>query len=150
MAAQHAGNRDRHKRREAEIAFHRVGITFSVYGEESGNERLIPFDMVPRIVPAAEWRMLEAGLRQRVHALNLFLGDVYGEQRILHDGRVPTDLVLDNGGFRRRCAACACPAASIRTSPASIWSAPATASTTCWKTICGCRPACRTCWKTGG
>ncbi len=89
------------KRREAEIAFHRVGITFSVYGEESGNERLIPFDMVPRIVPAAEWRMLEAGLRQRVHALNLFLGDVYGEQRILHDGRVPADLVLNNAEFRR-------------------------------------------------
>ena len=89
------------KRQEAEIAFHRVGITFSVYGEESGNERLIPFDMVPRIVPAAEWRMLEAGLRQRVHALNLFLGDVYGEQRILHDGRVPTDLVVGNDEFRR-------------------------------------------------
>ena len=90
-----------HKRREAEISFHRVGITFSVYGEESGNERLIPFDLVPRIVPAGEWRMLEAGLRQRVHALNLFLGDVYGEQRILHDGRVPTDLVLGNEEFRR-------------------------------------------------
>ncbi len=89
------------KRREAEIAFHRVGITFSVYGEAAGNERLIPFDMVPRIVPAAEWRMLEAGLRQRVHALNLFLGDVYGEQRILHDGRVPADLVLDNHEFRK-------------------------------------------------
>ena len=88
------------KRQEAEIAFHRVGITFSVYGEDAGNERLIPFDMVPRIVPAAEWRMLEAGLRQRVHAVNLFLGDVYGEQRILHDGRVPTDLVLGNAEYR--------------------------------------------------
>ncbi|MCC7248342.1 MAG: circularly permuted type 2 ATP-grasp protein [Lysobacter sp.] len=88
------------KRREAEIAFHRVGITFSVYGEASGNERLIPFDMVPRIVPAAEWRMLEAGLRQRVHALNLFLGDVYGEQHILRDGRIPTDLVLGNAEYR--------------------------------------------------
>ena len=64
-----------HKRREAEISFHRVGITFSVYGEESGAERLIPFDLVPRIVPASEWRMLERGLRQRVHALNLFLGE---------------------------------------------------------------------------
>jgi len=90
-----------HKRREAEISFHRVGITFSVYGEESGNERLIPFDLVPRIVPAVEWRMLEAGLRQRVHALNLFLGDVYGEQRILKEGRVPRDLVLDNSEYRQ-------------------------------------------------
>ncbi|MCR6662900.1 MAG: circularly permuted type 2 ATP-grasp protein [Luteimonas sp.] len=89
-----------HKRREAEISFHRVGITFSVYGEEAGNERLIPFDMVPRIVPATEWKMLEAGLRQRVHALNLFLGDVYGEQRILKEGRVPADLVLENDEYR--------------------------------------------------
>lgn len=91
----------RHKRSEAELAFHRVGITFSVYGEASGDERLIPFDMVPRIVPATEWRMLEAGLRQRVHALNLFLGDVYGEQRILREGVVPADLVLENDAFRR-------------------------------------------------
>ncbi len=89
-----------HKRREAEISFHRVGITFSVYGEESGNERLIPFDLVPRILPASEWRMLEAGLRQRVHALNLFLGDIYGEQRILLDRRIPADLVLENSEFR--------------------------------------------------
>ena len=91
----------RHKRSEAELAFHRVGITFSVYGEASGDERLIPFDMVPRIVPATEWRMLEAGLRQRVHALNLFLGDVYGEQRILREGLIPADLVLDNHEFRK-------------------------------------------------
>src|SRR5437016_8421256 len=58
------------KRGEAERAFHRVGITFAVYGEESGTERLIPFDLVPRIIPANEWTTLEAGLRQRVHALN--------------------------------------------------------------------------------
>ena len=89
-----------HKRREAEISFHRVGITFSVYGEESGNERLIPFDLVPRILPASEWKMLEAGLRQRVHALNLFLDDVYGEQRILQEGLVPTALVLQNSEYR--------------------------------------------------
>lgn len=88
------------KRREAELAFHRVGITFTVYGEDSGNERLIPFDMVPRIVPAAEWRVLEAGLRQRVHALDLFLRDVYGEQRILRDGRLPAELVLGNSAYR--------------------------------------------------
>ena len=90
-----------HKRREAEISFHRVGITFSVYGEESGNERLIPFDLVPRIVPAGEWRMLERGLRQRVHALNLFLGDVYGEQRILKEGLVPMELVAGNSEYRQ-------------------------------------------------
>lgn len=90
-----------HKRREAEISFHRVGITFSVYGEEAGTERLIPFDLAPRIVPAAEWRVLERGLRQRVHALNLFLGDVYGEQRILKEGVIPPEFVLDNSEYRR-------------------------------------------------
>lgn len=94
------GERIAHKRREAEISFHRVGITFSVYGEESGTERLIPFDLVPRIVPAAEWKMLEAGLRQRVHALNLFLSDVYGEQRILRENIVPPELVLENSEYR--------------------------------------------------
>jgi uncharacterized circularly permuted ATP-grasp superfamily protein len=88
------------KRREAELAFHRVGITFSVYGEEAGTERLIPFDIVPRIVPAAEWRMLDAGLRQRVHALNLFLGDIYGEQRILRERRIPMELVMGNSEYR--------------------------------------------------
>ena len=90
-----------HKRREAEISFHRVGITFSVYGEESGNERLIPFDLVPRILPAHEWKMLEAGLRQRVHALNLFLSDVYGEQRILRENKTLAELVLGNSEYRR-------------------------------------------------
>ena len=90
-----------HKRLEAEVSFHRVGITFSVYGEESGNERLIPFDIVPRILPAHEWKMLEAGLRQRVHALNLFLGDIYGEQRILRDLRIPSELVLANSEYRK-------------------------------------------------
>ena len=87
------------KRREAEVSFHRVGITFSVYGEESGSERLIPFDLAPRILPAAEWKMLEAGLRQRVLALNLFLADVYGERRIVADGRIPPELVLDNSEY---------------------------------------------------
>ncbi|TYT25735.1 circularly permuted type 2 ATP-grasp protein [Luteimonas viscosa] len=87
------------KRREAEVSFHRVGITFSVYGEEAGTERLIPFDLAPRILPAGEWRMLEAGLRQRVLALNLFLADVYGERRILREKLIPAELVLDNSEY---------------------------------------------------
>lgn len=71
------------KRRQAEVSFHRVGITFAVYGEESGSERLIPFDIAPRIIPAGEWAVLEAGLTQRVRALNMFLHDVYHDRRIL-------------------------------------------------------------------
>jgi uncharacterized circularly permuted ATP-grasp superfamily protein len=88
------------KRTEAEMLFHRLGITFAVYGEEEGTERLIPFDIVPRIVPAAEWRMLEAGLRQRVAALNLFLHDIYHEQNILRAGIVPAERILHNAQYR--------------------------------------------------
>src|SRR6478672_3421799 len=75
--------RIKQKRGEAERAFHRLGITFAVYGEDAGTERLIPFDIIPRILPADEWSMLEAGLRQRVIALNMFLNDVYHAQDIV-------------------------------------------------------------------
>ncbi len=92
------------KRDEAERAFHRVGITFAVYGDNGGTERLIPFDIVPRIIPADEWTMLERGLKQRVHALNLFLEDVYHEQRILKAGAIPADRVLGNAQYRREMA----------------------------------------------
>jgi len=88
------------KREEAERAFHRVGITFAVYGEESGTERLIPFDIIPRIIPADEWALLERGLGQRVAALNAFLGDIYHGQRILDAGLVPRDRVLGNAHYR--------------------------------------------------
>jgi uncharacterized circularly permuted ATP-grasp superfamily protein len=84
------------KRGEAERLFHRVGITFAVYGEQAGTERLIPFDLVPRIIPADEWRRLEAGLVQRVRALNLFLRDIYHEQAILRAGILPAERVLGN------------------------------------------------------
>jgi len=88
------------KRREAEVLFHRVGITFAVYGEKEGAERLIPFDIVPRIIPRDEWKMLDAGLRQRVKALNLFLHDVYHGQEILAAGKVPSDLILNNAEYK--------------------------------------------------
>ncbi len=89
-----------HKREEAERAFHRVGITFAVYGEDAGTERLIPFDLVPRIIPANEWRRLEAGLVQRVRALNLFLADIYHAQAILRAGVIPAERVLGNAQYR--------------------------------------------------
>ena len=65
------------KRQEAELLFRRVGITFNVYGEEDGAERLIPFDVIPRIISAKEWKKLSAGAIQRVKALNMFLNDIY-------------------------------------------------------------------------
>src|SRR5207248_410520 len=88
------------KRNEAETMFHRLGITFAVYGEEAGAERLIPFDIVPRIIPSDHWHILERGLTQRVRALNMFLADVYGEQRILAAGVIPREKVLGNTQYR--------------------------------------------------
>jgi uncharacterized circularly permuted ATP-grasp superfamily protein len=88
------------KRDEADRAFHRVGITFAVYGEDAGTERLIPFDIVPRVIPAEEWKMLETGLIQRVRALNAFLHDIYHGQAILKDGKIPSEKVLQNAQFR--------------------------------------------------
>jgi len=92
------------KRTESEVIFRRVGITFAVYGDlddgGSGTERTIPFDIIPRIIPASDWRLLEAGLRQRVTALNRFIHDVYHDQEILKAGIVPPDRVLGNAQFR--------------------------------------------------
>jgi len=87
------------KRTEAEALFRRTGITFSVYGEGEAAERLIPFDIVPRIISAAEWRRLAAGIEQRVKALNAFLYDIYHRQEILRAGRIPEELVIQNSAF---------------------------------------------------
>ena len=88
------------KRREADLLFHRVGITFAVYGDEQGTERLIPFDSVPRIIPESEWRLLERGLKQRVTALNRFLHDIYHRQDILNAGIVPAEHVLTHEAYQ--------------------------------------------------
>ncbi len=89
------------KRRSVDLAFLRQGITFNVYGDAQGTERVFPFDLVPRIIPADEWKLLEAGLLQRITALNLFLHDIYHEQRILRDGTIPAHYVLSAKHFRR-------------------------------------------------
>ncbi|MBU6259858.1 MAG: circularly permuted type 2 ATP-grasp protein [Burkholderiales bacterium] len=92
------------RREEAEMIFRRVGITFAVYGAKdedgAGTERLIPFDLIPRVIPQAEWSSMEAGLAQRVTALNRFLHDVYHDQEILKAGIVPAEQVLENAQFR--------------------------------------------------
>ncbi|HVR91405.1 MAG TPA: circularly permuted type 2 ATP-grasp protein [Novosphingobium sp.] len=89
----------RRKSTEAEGFFRRTGITFNVYGEDAGEERLIPFDMVPRVVTAAEWRKLSKGIEQRVRALNAFLHDVYHRQEIVRAGRLPQRLLAENSAF---------------------------------------------------
>jgi len=93
-------DRLRQKSAEAELLFRRLGITFAVYGEGGDPERLIPFDIIPRIIAASEWRALSAGLEQRVRALNAFLADVYNERRILEAGIIPKALVLENEAYQ--------------------------------------------------
>jgi uncharacterized circularly permuted ATP-grasp superfamily protein len=92
------------RQRAAETAFRSLGITFSVYGEDEAAERIIPFDIVPRIFSAAEWERLSAGLEQRVRAINAFIDDIYGARKILADGVVPADIVLTNPQFCIPCA----------------------------------------------
>ena len=84
---------------EAEALFRRAGITFSISGHEASGERLIPFDIIPRILSAAEWRRLSAGIEQRVRALNAFMFDIYHAQEILKAGIVPESLVIQNSAF---------------------------------------------------
>ena len=88
------------RRAQAEYMFRRIGITFGVYGDKDAAERLIPFDIVPRLLSRVEWRALEAGLTQRVRALNLFLKDVYGSRDILKANVVPAELILRNPFYR--------------------------------------------------
>nr|WP_199330470.1 circularly permuted type 2 ATP-grasp protein [Microcoleus sp. FACHB-68] len=93
------------KRRQqaAQIALFKQGVTFSVYGDSEGTERIFPFDIIPRIVAAGEWAKLEAGLKQRIFALNLFIADIYGEQKIIKDGIIPAELIHSAKGFLPPC-----------------------------------------------
>ena len=84
----------------AEATFRQLGITFAVYGEDEAAERIIPFDIVPRIFPASEWSSLSEGLTQRVEAINAFLTDIYGKRRILDENIIPPDLIFGNPQFR--------------------------------------------------
>ena len=89
------------RKANSELYFLRQGITFNVYGDAQGAEKIFPFDLLPRIIPASEWEFLERGLTQRITALNLFLHDIYHEQRILKDGVIPPHYVLSGKHFRR-------------------------------------------------
>ena len=88
------------RRREADLLFHRAGITFTLYGDEQGTERLIPFDIIPRSIKASEWQTVERGCIQRVQALNMFLADIYHGQHILKEGIIPAEQVLANEGYQ--------------------------------------------------
>jgi uncharacterized circularly permuted ATP-grasp superfamily protein len=114
----------------AEAAFRSLGITFAVYGEEKAAERIIPFDIIPRVFTAREWASLSAGLEQRVAAINAFLSDVYGPRHILADGTIPPDIVLANSQFCIPCVgarpphgvhAHICGIDLVRTGPDEFW-----------------------------
>jgi uncharacterized circularly permuted ATP-grasp superfamily protein len=91
------------RQRAAEALLLKMGITFNVYGREEGTEKIFPFDIIPRIVPAADWQQIESGLKQRIFALNEFLQDIYNDKRILKDKVVPEDLVLSSRTYRKEC-----------------------------------------------
>ena len=90
------------RKQEADLSFLNQGITFTVYGQEEGTERIFPYDLLPRIITAAEWARVERGLTQRITALNLFLKDIYNDGRILKDNVVPRELVYSCPQFRRQ------------------------------------------------
>ncbi len=87
----------------AERLLLQMGITFNVYGDSAGAERIFPFDLIPRIVPAVEWDHIERGLKQRVHALNAFIDDIYHDQKILKDGVIPSEVILSAVSYRKQC-----------------------------------------------
>ncbi|MDB5570061.1 MAG: circularly permuted type 2 ATP-grasp protein [Hyphomicrobiales bacterium] len=101
------------RRSQAELLFRRIGITFAVYGAKDAGERLIPFDIIPRVIGQSEWSLLEKGLIQRVKAINAFLTDIYGAREILRAGLIPSDLVYRNPHFR--------PEMAGRRAPHDIW-----------------------------
>jgi uncharacterized circularly permuted ATP-grasp superfamily protein len=91
------------RQREAEALLLKMGITFNVYGRNEGTEKIFPFDLIPRIVSSSDWRQIESGLKQRIHALNLFLQDIYNDKKIIKDKVVPEDLVLSSKTYRKQC-----------------------------------------------
>lgn len=91
------------RQQAAQNALLKLGATFSVYSDSQGNERIIPFDIVPRIVSAEEWQWLEKGLKQRIYALNLFIADIYGDRKIIKDGIIPPELLDSAKGFLKPC-----------------------------------------------
>jgi uncharacterized circularly permuted ATP-grasp superfamily protein len=121
----------------AEQVIRLMGITFRVYGDDGGSiDRHWPYDLIPRILPLPEWRRIEEGLKQRALALNLFIDDVYHDQRAFRDGIVPAELLATSKNFRPECMGVSRPTASGRTSAAPTSCATATAPSTCSRTTC--------------
>jgi len=99
----HLGDELLQRQEAAELAIRSMGISFTVYSERGNIDRAWPFDVIPRVIAVDEWERVTAGLVQRLQALNMFIGDLYGDQKVLKDGIVPADLVLDSPNFRPEC-----------------------------------------------
>ncbi len=93
----------RRRQKAAELALYQQGITFSVYGDKKGTEKIMPYDIIPRVVPGDEWRVLEKGLKQRIEALNLFIDDIYNGQKIIKDKVVPKELIATSACYLKQC-----------------------------------------------
>lgn len=91
------------RQKAAEASMMNLGITFAVYGDEQGSEKIIPFDIIPRIIEENDWNLIESGLKQRITALNLFLDDIYNDQKILRDKVIPDEVILSADSFRKQC-----------------------------------------------
>jgi hypothetical protein len=91
------------RQKAAEALLLKMGITFNVYGRDEGTEKIMPFDIIPRIVSGDDWQQIESGLKQRIFALNEFIQDVYNDKKILKDKVVPEDLILTSRTYRKEC-----------------------------------------------
>jgi len=91
------------RQKEAEALLLKMGITFNVYGQDQGTEKIFPFDLIPHIIPSSDWMQIEAGLKQRIYALNEFLQDIYNDKKILKDKIIPEELILSSKTYRKEC-----------------------------------------------
>jgi hypothetical protein len=133
---------------DADLDILAMGVTFTVYSDGRGIDRAWPFDVIPRVIDATEWRRIEAGLVQRLAALNQFIDDVYNDQHVVTDGVFPAELLAGASNFRPECRGVRPSSGCGRTSAAATWCATPPARSTCWRTTCGCRPGSATCWRT--
>ena len=137
---QAVGAGEMHQRQSAaDLAFLHQGITFTVYGRSEGTERIFPYNLIPRLITAGEWSVLERGLTQRITALNLFLKDVYGSAKVLADGVIPATWSTAASTSAARCRASPCATTSTSRWPAPTWCACPTGRSRCSRTTCACR-----------
>ena len=131
----HGANSLLSRNAEAEALFRQVGVTFAVYGEGGDPERLIPFDLIPRVFSTREWDIVERGSIQRAQALNAFLADVYGEQEIIKAGKIPAEVVHDNPAYNKALHGIRRRATSTLISWGWTWCGPVRISSTSLKTM---------------